>query len=201
MMPSAANLISILHYAALSAFIGVTSISMLVAIMGRVRLRRPLLVWRRPGSILHPLQGPVLFLLLVGGGVGHAWLTGRSVPPAVLVGYPAGGLFWLVATWMLRTVVVTEYGIVHDLSQVHRAVVWSQVADYFTTTRQGQPLVVLLYRGPDGERRRLDLPVPQTHAAALREIIEQKLEARFSMPDEDVDEEVLDRLDDRIDLS
>lgn len=200
-MPSVANLVPILHYVALSAFIGVTSISMLVAVVNRMRLHRPLLVWRRPGSILRLLQGPVLFLLLVGSGIGHAWLTGRSVPPAVLVGYPAGGVFWLIATWMLRTVVVTEYGIVHDLSWGHRAVVWSQVVDYFTTTRQSQPLVVFLYRGPDGERRRLDLPVPQTHAAALREIIEQKLEARFSMSDEDVDEEVLDRLDDRIDLS
>jgi hypothetical protein len=200
-MPSAANLVTIVHYLALSAFIGVTSISMLVAVAGRMRLRRPLLTWRRPGSILRELLGPVLFLLLVGGGLGHAWLTGRSVPLAVLMGYPAGGIFWLVATWMLQTVVVTEYGIVPDLSRVHRAVVWSRVVDYFTTTRQGQPLVVVLYRGPEGEHHRLDLPVPRAHAAALREIVERKLRARFSMPDEEIGEEVLDRLDDRIDLS
>jgi len=200
-MPSAANLVPILHCVALAAFIGVTSLSMLVAVMGRMRLRRPLLIWRRPGSIRSSLLGPVLFLLLVGGGLGHAWLTGRSVPLAVLVGYPAGGAFWLVATWMLRTVVVTEYGIVPDLSRVHRAVVWSRVVDYFTTTRQGQPLVVLLYRGPDGARRRLDLPVPRARAGALREIVERKLAARFSMPDVEVDEDVLDRLDDRIDVS
>ena len=199
-MPSAADLVPILHRVALSAFVGITALSMLAVLMGRVRLRRSVLAWRRPGVLVRPLLGPVLFLLLVAGGFGHAWLTGRTVPTALLVGYPAGGLFWLAATWMLRTVVVTEYGIVHDLSRMHRTVLWGQVVDYFTTTREGCPHVVLFYRGLERERRRLDLPVPKAHATALHEIIERKLGARFSVPDEDVSEEALGPLDDRIDL-
>ena len=200
-MPSAADLVPILHRVALLAFVGVTALSMLAALMGRVRLRCSVLAWRRPGVLVRPLLGPVLFLLLVVGGFGHAWLTGRSVPTALLVGYPAGGLFWLAATWLLRTVVVTEYGIVHDLSRMHRTVLWGQIVDYFTTTRQGHPQVVLFYRGPQGTRRRLDLPVPKAHATAVHEVIERKLGARFSVPDEDVSEEALGSLDDRIDLS
>ena len=200
-MPSATDLVPILHRVALLAFVGVTALSMLAALMGRIRLRCSVLAWRRPGVLVRPLLGPVLFLLLVAGGFGHAWLTGRSVPTALLVGYPAGGLFWLAATWLLRTVVVTEYGIVHDLSRMHRTVLWGQVVDYFTTTRQGHPHVVLFYRGPEGTRRRLDLPVPKAHATAVHEVIERKLGARFSVPDEDVSEEALGSLDDRIDLS
>ena len=138
-MPSAADLVPILHRMVLLAFVGATALSMLAALTGRVRLRCSVLAWRRPGVLVRPLLGPVLFLLLVVGGFGHAWLTGRSVPTALLVGYPARGLFWLAATWMLRTVVVTEYGIVHDLSRMHRTVLWGQVIDYFTTTRQGRP--------------------------------------------------------------
>lgn len=199
-MPSAADLVPILHRVALSAFVGVTALSMLTALMGRIRLRRSVLAWRRPGVLVRSLFGPVLFLLLVAGGFGHAWLTGRTVPTALLVGYPAGGLFWLAATWMLRTVVVTEYGIVHDLSRMHRTVVWSQVVDYFTTTREGRPHVGFFYRGPEGERRRLDLPVPKTHATAFHEVIDRKLGARFSVPDEDISEEALGPLDDQIDL-
>ena len=200
-MPSAADLVPILHRVVLLAFVGVTALSMLAVLMGRVRLRCSVLAWRRPGVLVRPLLGPVLFLLLVVGGFGHAWLTGRSVPTVLLVGYPAGGLFWLAATWMLRTVVVTEYGIVHDLSRMHRTVLWEQVVDYFTTTRQGRPHVVLFYRGLERKRRRLDLPVPKAHATAVHEVIKRKLGARFSVPDEDVSEEALGSLDDRIDLS
>lgn len=201
-MASGTDLVPILHRMALSAFVGVTSVSMLVAVMGRVRLRRPLLVWQRPGSLLRLLWGPVLFMGLVATGFGHAWFAGRLVPAAVVVGYFAGGIFWLVATWMYRTVVVTEYGLVHDLTRVHRALVWSQIVDYVETTRRGRPHFVFFYRGPDGKHCRLDLPVQQGRATALREIVERKLEVRFAVAEEAIGEEkVLDGLDDRIDLS
>lgn len=201
-MASGTDLVSILHRMALSAFVGVTSVSMLVVVMGRVRLRRPLLVWQRPGLLSRLLWGPIPFLLLVAAGGGHAWLTGRSVPVAVVVGYSAGGLFWLIATWMHRTVVVTEYGLVHDLTRVHRALVWSQIVDYVETARRGRPHFVFFYRGPDGKHCRLDLPVPQDRPAALREIVERKLEVRFAVAEEAIGkDEVLDGLDDRIDLS
>ena len=199
-MLSAADLVPILHRVALSAFVGVTALSVLAALMGRIRLRHSVLAWQRPGVLVRPLLGPVLFLLLVAGGFEHAWLTGRTVPTALLVGYPAGGLFWLAATWMLRTVVVTEYGIVYDLSRIHRTVVWSQVVDYFTTTREGRPHVVFFYRGPQGTRRRLDLPVPKAYATTFHEVVERKLGARFSVPNEEVSEEALGPLDDQIDL-
>lgn len=203
-MPPTADLVTVLHRIALSAFVGVTSVSMLVGVLSRLRLRRPLLVWRRSGPVPFtrlPL-GPLLFLLLAAGGIGHAWVTGRSVPPAVLVGYPAGGLFWFVATWLTRSVVVTEYGIVPDVTRLHRAVVWSRIVDYFATTRQGQLRFVFFYRESDGGRRRLDLPVPEVHAARVRDIVERKLDARFAVSNEEVyDEEGIDRLDDRIDRS
>lgn len=200
-MPSVTDLVTVLHRIALSAFVGVTSASMLVAVLSRLRLRRPLLVWRQfgPYRFTRFPVGPILFLLLVAGGIGHAGLTGRPVPPAVLVGYPAGGLFWFVATWLSRSVVVTEYGIVPDVHRVRRAVVWSQIVDYFTTTRDGQSHFVFFYRGSDGDRRRLDLPVPEAHAPVVREIVERKLDARFSVSGDDVyGEEGIDRLDDRI---
>lgn len=201
-MPSAAEFIPVLHRIALAAFVGVTSISMLVGVIRRIRLCRPLVVWQRSGPFGRLPLGPLLFLLLVAVGIGHAWLTGRSVPLSVIVGYPAGGVFWFVATWMMRTVVVTEYGIVHDLGQGPHAVVWSQIVDYFTTTRDGQPHFVFIYRGRNGEPSRLDLSVPEHRAATVRDVVVRKLKTRFSMSDEGiVDEEDLRRLDDRIDLS
>lgn len=201
-MPPVADLIPTLHRVALFAFVGVTAVFMLVAVVNRLRLRRPLLVWRRSGAFTHVPLGPSLFLMLVAVGGGHVWLTGRPVPLAVLIGYPAGGIFWAVATWITRSVVITEYGIVRDINQGHRAVVWSQIIDYFRTTRKEQPHFAFFYRDADGERRRLDLSVPEKHASFFREIVERKLRTRFSISSEDTyDEETLGHLDDRIDLS
>ena len=198
-MLSTADLVLFLHHGALWAFVGVTAVSMLVVIGQRIRLRRPLLSWPRPGFVAGLPPGPSLFLLLVGAGFGHAWLTGRSLPPAVLVGYPAGGLFWLVAAWMLRTVVVTEYGLVPDLSRIRRAVVWSRIVDYVVTSRDDHPHFIFFYRA-NGERHRLDLPVPPAHAPVLREIVRRKIDPSFSVPAETVcDDEALNRLDDRVD--
>lgn len=200
-MPSVPSLVSTLHLIALATFVGVTSVLMLVAVISRLRIRRPLLVWRRSGPLTSLPLGPLLFLLIVAAGFVHVAWTGRSVPLVVLLGYPAGGLFWFVATFLVRTVLVTEYGIVHDLTRVHRTVVWSQVADYFTTTRSGEPYVVFFYRGSNGEHRRLSLAIPKPHAEALYEILHRKLDTRFAASAREAyEEESIDRLDDRIDL-
>lgn len=178
-MSSAPTLFSILHAVALAAFVAVTAVSMLVALLNRLRLRDPLLVWRRSGPLTRWPLGPSLFLLVVALGLGHAAVTGRAVSVPVLLGYPAGGLFWLVATWLARTVAVTEQGLVHDVTRPHRAVPWDRVADYVATTRDGRPHLVLLYRDADGQPQRLDLPVPAAQAPALQEVVERKLDARF----------------------
>lgn len=199
-MLSIADLISTLHLLALSAFVGVTLVAMLVAVFNRMRIRRSLLVWRSGPLTALPL-GPTLFLVLVAVGLAHAWETGRSMPLAVLLGYPAGGVFWLIATWILQTVVVTEYGVIHDISRPRHAVAWAQVFDYFMVTRSGRRCVVFVYRGPKGAPHRFDLPVPETQVNALDEILQRKLDSRFAFSvKQSYREESIDRLDDQIDL-
>lgn len=195
-MPSASTLFSTLHAVALAAFVAVTSVSMLVALVSRLRLRDPLLVWRRSGPLTCWPLGPTLFLLIVVLGMGHAALTGRTVPTTVLLGYPTGGLFWFVATWMARTVAITEQGVVHDATRPRRAVPWQRVVDYVATTRDGQPHLVLLYRDADDQPQRLDLSVPEAYAPALQEVVERKLDARFREASARTwDEGLLDRPD------
>lgn len=200
-MPSIADFLSTLHAVALLAFVGVTSVTMLVAVINRLRIRRPLLVWQS-GSFTRLPLGPSLFLVLVAGGLAHAWMTGRSVPPAVLLGYPAGGVFWFIATWIMQSVVVTEYGLVHDIGRPSQAVAWSQVVDYFMTTQSGRCHVVFVYHGPDGALHRFSLPVPGAQVDTLCEIVQCKLDTRFTFSVKQAYEgEVIDHLDDRIDLS
>lgn len=201
-MSLSTDLISILHRCALALFVGVTSVFMLVGIASRLRLRRPRLAWRRQGPVTRWPLGPSFFLLIVAAAFVHAWMTGRVVPVFVLVGYPSGGVFWFLGTWFDRSVVITDCGIVRDIHQLQRSVVWSQVLDYFTRTSGDEVRFVFFYRGQDGERRRLDLPVPRRRVSSFRRFVNRKLSTRFRVSSEDVSEEdELRELDDRIDLS
>lgn len=177
-MPASADVLSVLHLLFLSAFVGVTSVSMLVALISRMRIQRTLLVWRTGPMTGFPV-GPSLFLAAVGAGFAVAVWNDVSLAPSVWIGYPAGGLFWLVATWLARSVVITEYGIIHDVSRISRAVAWGQVVDYFTTTRNGTPHFVFFYMEEDA-RHRLDLPVAEPAAPAFQNIVSRKLDARFA---------------------
>lgn len=175
-----------LHVVVLWMFVGGTAILLLAAVVSRLRVRRPLLVWR-PGPLTRFPVGPSLFLLLVGLALGGAALTGRPLPASAVVGYPAGGLFWFAAMWLGRTVVVTEYGLVPNVPQVERTVAWSQIVDYDSVSRNGQLHFVFYYRRRgDEERRKLVLPVPEQHVAELRGLVRTKLETRPACSDRSV---------------
>jgi hypothetical protein len=178
-MPDTADVLSILHLVLLSAFVGVTAVSMIVALISRLRIQRTMLAWRYGRITAFPL-GPSLFLLLVGAGFVYCGWTGQELPATVVVGYPAGGFFWFVATWLARSIVVTEYGVIHDVSRIRNAVAWGQVVDYFRTTRNGVPHYVFFYLDDDGTRQRLDLPVPDKIEIDFEQIVSQKLDARFA---------------------
>lgn len=198
-MASVDLLLSIVHLVVLSVFVGGTSVLMLGAILSRLRVRRPLFCWRDGSLICAPL-GPTLFLVGVLGALGWVEAAGRSVPPSVWIGYPAGGLFWFVATWLIQSVMVTEYGLVPDLLRPRRAVAWSQIVDYVATKRDGRRYFVFFYRDRDTrERCRLDLSVPDRHVDDLREIVEAKTAARFASASSGAVETLVDRPDDPLD--
>lgn len=181
-MPTASEILSGVHLLLLFAFVGATSVAMLVAVLSRLRIPRTLLVWR-PGPLTSFPLGPSLFLLAVGSGFGVASAYDVSIAPHVLIGYPAGGLFWGVATWLTRSVVITDYGLVPDIHRLQRAVVWGQVVDYFVTERDAMTHYVFFYRDAH-QQHRLDLPVPDAHAEAFRRVVESKVDARFALSEE-----------------
>jgi hypothetical protein len=192
-MPSAADVFTVLHLGVLTAFVGGTAAALLVAIRYRLRIRRPLLVWYSGPFARLPL-GPTLFLGAVAGGFGIAELAGYEVPVIAMVGYPGGGLLWFAATWLVRTVVVTDYGLVPDVARLQRAVAWSQIVDYVETSRDRQPHFTFVYRDDeDAPVRRLDLPVPASCVEDVRELVQAKLDVRFRYSaNQAFDEEILD---------
>jgi hypothetical protein len=174
------DMLTVLHYGVLAVFVGGTAVLMLVATGMRLRVRRPLMAWQREHGVPLPV-GPTLFLAVVGAGLAYAVWSGHTLPLSVLVGYPAGGLFWLVATWVAQSTLVTAYGVVPDLPHRHRAVAWSQIIDYVETTRDHRPHFVFLYQPRDAQApRRLDLPVPTRRLDAFRDIVDAKLDARIA---------------------
>lgn len=179
-MPSVADVFSVLHLGILAVFVGGTSVLMLVAILSRLRVRRPLMSWS-PGPLTPIPVGPTLFLSLVVVVLAYLGWTARPLPPSAVVGYPAGGFFWFIATWVGRSILVTDYGLVPDLSRLHRAVAWSQIDDFACSVRDGRVHFVFLYTDrTERSPRRLDLPVPDPHVDAFRSILREKLEERRS---------------------
>ena len=186
------DLFFVMHAAVLSIFVGATSVSMLLAVISRLRIRRPLQVWRY-GRVSRIPVGPTVFLVLVTLAFGATAATGGTIEPHVLVGYPAGGVFWWVATWLCRSIVVTDYGVIHDVTCISRAVSWSQITDYFVTTGDdGWTYVVFFHRDDDGMRQRLNVPVPEHQREAFEQLISRKLDTRFRcMIRKSYDEETL----------
>ena len=179
-MPTTTDLLSFTHLALLAAFIGVASLSMLLTLISHLRVRRAVLSWQqgRWGGI--PL-GPTCFLVAAIAGLTYALAQGHPVRPSVLIGYPAGGAFWFVAAYLARSVLVTEYGIIHDVNRISQAVAWSQVVDYFVVDAEGEVRYVFFYC-EDGRQQwhRLELTVPSRRAEAFQHIVDGKLEARFA---------------------
>ena len=179
-MPATAAFLPMLHLALLSAFVGIASLSMLLTLISHMRVRRMLLSWRCGRCWGVPL-GPACFLLVALGGLGYALAQGYAVRPGVLVGYPAGGAFWLVAAYLARSIIVTEYGIIHDVNRISQAVAWGQIVDYFTVDVKHGVRYVFFYTENDRRQRyRLEVTVPSAHVEAFQRVVESKLKARFA---------------------
>lgn len=179
-MFTTANFLAFTHLALLAAFIGVASLSMLLTLISHLRVRRTLLSWQqgRLGGI--PL-GPACFLMAAIAGLTYALMQGHPVRPSVLVGYPAGGAFWFVAAYLARSVLVTEYGIIHDVNRISQAVAWSQIVDYFVVDAESGSRYVFFYCEEGRQQRhRLELIVPPSRVEAFQQIVHMKLEARFT---------------------
>lgn len=180
-MPALADVLPVLHLTLLSAFVGVASVSMLATLISYLRVRRPLMAWRRGALRGFPL-GPALFTTAVSAGLFYAWFTGHPVRPSLLIGYPAGGLFWCIGAFLSQSVLVTHYGVIHDINRISRSIAWGQVVDYFAVEdERGARRYVFLYQDAEvPQRHRFELRVPVDQVEDFRAIVKAKLDARFA---------------------
>lgn len=180
-MMATADLLSIVHLTLLAAFIGVASLSMLLTVISHLRVRRMVLSWQ-DGPLYGLPVGPACFLLAALAGIIYALYQGQPVRPSVLVGYPAGGAFWLIAAYLARSVIITEYGIIHDVNRISQAVAWGQIVDYFTVDDERGVRYVFFYtEAGQPERYRLEVTVPAARADAFDRLVTAKLDARFAL--------------------
>ena len=157
------------------------SVAMLVAVIGRLRIRKPLLVWRN-GLLTGIPIGPLLFLCGVAAGFGATYALGYTISPILALSYPALGVFWFIAVWHARTVVVTEYGLIHDVQQISTAIPWGQIVDYTATPTDNGTHFIFFYQShrSNTSRQRLDLQVPADSVDVFQEIVARKLDDRFA---------------------
>lgn len=172
-------LLPVLHHVLLATFVGAASVYMLTTLLSHLRIRCMLMAWRRGRLSGFPV-GPAAVTAVATAGLLYAWSTGLPVRASALVGYPAGGLFWCVATYLSRSVVVTQYGIIPDVNGLESAVAWGQIVDYFETKEAPGCRYVFFYTDDSAHRRRLEVVVPATRAEAFQEVVDAKLDARFA---------------------
>ena len=110
-------------------------------------------------------------------------IRGSIGTPSAALAYTGAGalLVLLVAAYLARSVVVTEYGIIHDINRISQAVAWAQVVDYFTVDADRGVRYVFFYTEEDDpQRHRLEVTVPASRAEAFHRLVEAKLNARFA---------------------
>ncbi len=170
-----------LHLLLVLGLLGIASVLLLVTVTNRLRIRHTVLSWRRGPMWGLPI-GPSIFVALIVGAAALAFALGRPLGVALLGGYLAAGLFWMISSYLSRSIIVTEYGLITNVNCSDLSVAWGQVVDYFTFDtgkRQGH---VFIYVDPGGKRKRLEVAVP----AALQEdfvlLVARKIDNRFELP-------------------
>ncbi|HEX7071698.1 MAG TPA: hypothetical protein VF190_12870 [Rhodothermales bacterium] len=172
-----------LHLLLLLAFIGVTSMLMLVTVLNRVRVRDVLLSWPNGRFFGLPVWS-TLFLAVVLGFLGGAVLQDQIIYPMIFVGYLMGGTFWFAASVIMSSVHVTPHGLILNVNRNGRALAWSQVVDFFEYGDEHEGGIVFFYIDRDGRRRRLELQVPSAYRKRFARLASDKLNARFESPAE-----------------
>lgn len=179
-MVAASDVLMIIHFTLLVGLLSVTTLLLMVTMTNRLRARRALMAWRA-GRLFGVPIWPSIYLLLLGAGMAYATVTGRPLHLALEAGYVTAGAFWLVSSWLARTVVVTEEGIVTDLSCAEHCMSWRRVTDYFEFEQSDRRGYVFIHVDARGVRRRLNLPVPPAAQKRFQEIVMTKLSARFDV--------------------
>jgi hypothetical protein len=179
-MPSAADVLATLHLILQVGFISVTVLLLFVTVVNRMRVRHVVLSWRT-GAVLGLPAWPTVFLAAVLLFCGGAMALGQPLPWSIVVGYFVGGGFWLAASLLSTSVLVTEFGLIYQPNRAGHAVAWGQVVDYFDDNAAVPARYVFFYMDPTDVRRRLELKVPRTQREAFREVVREKLDARFDL--------------------
>jgi hypothetical protein len=180
-MNDTTNIWDILHGIVVLLFVAVTLLLVLVTAANRFRFREVYLLWGTGRLAGIPVL-PALFLCLVVPLLAFEVLNGSSrvvVHPLLLVGYVVGGVFWYMAAMISQTLMVTPAGIVRNLNRSGQAVVWSQVEDYFIDEAESR--YVFIYHDATGDRRRLEFSVPRPLRGRFRQIVAEKVDARFTV--------------------
>lgn len=177
-MSGLAPMLTTVHILLTAGFVLVTFALLGVSVLNRFRIRNVVVAWRPTSWQAFPL-GPIVFGALIVGFEIITLLSGRSIPPSLLLGYGIGSVAWFIAAYLSSVIVVSECGIVADIHRRDQCVAWGQITDYFEFERGRRRGFVFLIRGDDGQARRIDLDVPRRLLPLLREHVDRRLQPRF----------------------
>lgn len=175
------SILKAMHAVLTAAFVVATFALFGISVINRMRIKRVALTWRPLGWKRFP-WAPLSFAAIIASIQFLAAANGSTIPTILLAGYALGTLAWIGSSVLSNSIAVCECGIVADIHSRDHAISWAQISDYFEYNRCGVQGVVLLYRGRDGTRRRLDLPVPRRLRASFLDQLSGHLNARVEAP-------------------
>ncbi len=139
---------------------------------------------------------PTVFMGLIIVFLVYAQNTVPPISMGVFAGYFVGGIAWFVAIAMSSSVVITEYGLIPQAGRTSDAVGWGQISDYFEVQDGKRIHFTFLYQDFVGQRKRLDLLIPEPVADRFRALVRSKLDVAMNYPPEHIAQGVFTTLGD-----
>ncbi len=169
-------MISTLHTILVVSFVVVTGVLLAMTIVQRVRVRGVRMTWISPRKGSLPVW-PTVFMGVVLVFMLYSSNTVAPVSGMVFAGYFVGGFLWFAAVVLSGSVMVTEYGVIPEAGRSGDAVGWGQVFDWFEQEDGKRVHFSFLYQDFLGERKRLDLQVPEPQAERFRRFVRSRLDS------------------------
>jgi hypothetical protein len=129
---------------------------------------------------------PIVFIGVVAIFLVYAQNTFPDVQIPIYAGYLLGGVIWFVAALLASSSLVTDYGIIPELGRSGNAIAWGQIVDYFEVEDGKEIHFAFIYQDFLGDRKRLEVSVPQTEVDRFRENLRSNLDSRMDVSEKHV---------------
>lgn len=173
------SLATLIHLVLLVGLLKVTAILLVVAVVNRMRVKDTVVNWQT-GRLWGVALWPMLYLGTVFVTAVASLLGYTSLHIGFSAGYAVAGVFWLLAAQIYVSTLITERGIIRNVNRATQTLAWGQIVDYCEQRTLDHITYIFFFLDPHGARQRFELHVPKHKLHAFKQLVERKVDARFT---------------------